>query len=177
MISKEEAVALIGERLEKQPRLVVALDGMSCSGKTTFARALAEKFSGAVVHMDDFFLPRDRFTEEMQTLPGGNIDRARFKTEVLEPLMAGRDFAYRAFSCSSQSLLPDPVPVTGRLILVEGATPCCRTGAPTTTWPSFCRCPRRNSRGGSSCATRPRAWCPSSPAGSQGRRATFPPAT
>ena len=38
MISKEEAVALIGERLEKQPRLVVALDGMSCSGKTTFAQ-------------------------------------------------------------------------------------------------------------------------------------------
>ena len=121
MISKEEAVALIGERLEKQPRLVVAVDGMSCSGKTTFARVLAEKFSGSVVHMDDFFLPRDRFTEEMQTLPGGNIDRARFKTEVLEPLMAGRDFAYRPFSCGSQSLLPDPVPVTGRLVAVEGA--------------------------------------------------------
>ena len=121
MISLEEAAALIGARLETKDRLVVALDGMSCSGKTTFARALAERFSGSVVHMDDFFLPRDRFSEEMQALPGGNMDRDRFKAEVLEPLAAGGDFAYRAFSCGSQALLPDPVPVTGRLILVEGA--------------------------------------------------------
>ena len=121
MISKEEAAALIEGRLEKTDRLVVALDGMSCSGKTTFARALAERFSGSVVHMDDFFLPRDRFTKEMEALPGGNMDRDRFKAEVLTPLAAGGDFTYRAFSCSSQSLLPDPVPVTGRLILVEGA--------------------------------------------------------
>ena len=112
MISKAEAAALIEGRLEKTDRLVVALDGMSCSGKTTFARALAERFSGSVVHMDDFFLPRDRFSEEMQALPGGNMDRDRFKAEVLTPLAAGGDFAYRAFSCSSQSLLPDPVPVT-----------------------------------------------------------------
>ena len=120
-MTKADAVALIAGRLEQTDRLVVALDGMSCSGKTTFARALAERFSGSVVHMDDFFLPRDRFSEEMQALPGGNMDRDRFKAEVLEPLAAGGDFAYRAFSCGSQALLPDPVPVTGRLILVEGA--------------------------------------------------------
>ena len=41
--------------------------------------------------------------------------------EGLTALAAGGDFAYRAFSCGSQALLPDPVPVTGRLILVEGA--------------------------------------------------------
>ena len=121
MITKDEAIALIEARLQKQERVIVALDGMSCSGKSTFAAALAERFSGSVVHMDDFFLPRDRFTAEMQALPGGNMDRDRFKAEVLEPLAAGGDFAYRAFSCGSQALLPDPVPVTGRLILVEGA--------------------------------------------------------
>ena len=66
MITKAEAVALIEGRLEKQERVIVALDGMSCSGKTTFARALAEKFSGSVVYMDDFFLPRDRFTRKVR---------------------------------------------------------------------------------------------------------------
>ena len=121
MISKEEAVALIEGRLQETDRLVVALDGMSGSGKTTFARALADRFDGSVVHMDDFYLPRDRFTEEMQALPGGNIDRDRFKAEALEPLAAGRDFAYRPFSCKEQALLPDRVPVTGRLVIVEGA--------------------------------------------------------
>ena len=121
MISKEEAVALIEGLLEKQDRAIMALDGMSCSGKTTFAQALAEKFSGSVVHMDDFFLPADRFTEEMQALPGGNMDRDRFRAEVLSPLSAGGDFAYAAFSCRDQALLPDKVQVSGRLIVVEGA--------------------------------------------------------
>ena len=121
MISKEEAVALIAGRLEKQERVIVALDGMSCSGKSTFAGALAEKFSGAVVHMDDFFLPADRFTEAMQALPGGNMDRERFQAEVLGPLAEGVDFSYAAFSCRDQALLPDRVNVAGRLVVVEGA--------------------------------------------------------
>ena len=121
MITKAEAVALIEGRLEKQERVIVALDGMSCSGKTTFAGALADRFAGSVVHMDDFFLPRDQFTEERQALPGGNMDRARFQAEVLSPLAAGGDFAYAPFSCQEQALLPDKVPVSGRLIIVEGA--------------------------------------------------------
>ena len=121
MITKEEVAAQIEARLQKQNRLIVALDGMSCSGKTTFAKDLAERFGGSVVHMDDFFLPRNRFTEAMQALPGGNMDRERFRAEVLEPLSRGGDFAYWAFSCAEQALLPDKVPVTGRLIVVEGA--------------------------------------------------------
>ena len=60
MMTKEDVKALIAGQLESRARLVVALDGMSCAGKTTFARELAQRFSGSVVHMDDFFLPRDR---------------------------------------------------------------------------------------------------------------------
>ena len=121
MMTKAEAAALIAGRLEQTDRLVVALDGMSCAGKTTFARELAERFSGSVVHMDDFFLPADRFTEQMQALPGGNMDRARFQAEVLSPLAAGVDFSYAPFSCKEQALLSDKAQVTGRLIVVEGA--------------------------------------------------------
>ena len=106
-MTKADAVALIAGRLEQTDRLVVALDGMSCAGKTTFARELAERFSGSVVHMDDFFLPRERFTVEMQSLPGGNMDRDRFRESVLEPLRAGGDFDYAPFSCAQQALLPD----------------------------------------------------------------------
>ena len=121
MMTKSEAAALIAGRLENQRRLVVALDGMSCSGKTTFAAELAERFSGSTVHMDDFFLPREQFTEEKQALPGGNMDRERFKREVLSPLAAQEAFAYAPFSCSEQALLPDRVLVAGRLVVVEGA--------------------------------------------------------
>ena len=121
MITRDEAVALIERLLETKERVIVALDGMSCSGKTTFAAQLAQKFSGSVVHMDDFFLPADRFTEQMQALPGGNMDRARFQAEVLSPLAAGADFSYAPFSCKEQALLSDKTQVTGRLIVVEGA--------------------------------------------------------
>ena len=38
MITKDEAIALIEARLQKQERVIVALDGMSCSGKSTFAK-------------------------------------------------------------------------------------------------------------------------------------------
>ena len=121
MMTKAEAIALIEGRLEDKDRLIVALDGMSCSGKTTWAAELAERFSGSVVHMDDFFLPADRFTPERQALPGGNMDRERFQAEVLTPLAAGESFAYAPFSCKLQALLPDKVQVSGRLIVVEGA--------------------------------------------------------
>ena len=121
MITKEVAVALIEGRLQQKDRLVVALDGMSCSGKTTFAGELAGRFSGSVIHMDDFCLPRERFTEAMQALPGGNMDRARFEAEALAPLAAGRDFAYAPFSCQLQSILPEQVHVSGPLVVVEGA--------------------------------------------------------
>ena len=121
MITRDEAVALIERLLETKERVIVALDGMSCSGKTTFAAQLAQKFSGSVVHMDDFFLGADRFTEQLQALPGGNMDRARFQAEVLSPLAAGADFSYAPFSCKEQALLSDKTQVTGRLIVVEGA--------------------------------------------------------
>ena len=38
-------------------RAVLAIDGMSASGKTTLAEELAEQFSGSVIHTDDFHLP------------------------------------------------------------------------------------------------------------------------
>ncbi len=121
MITKAEAISLIEGQFEKKERVILALDGMSCSGKTTFAAELARRFSGSVVHMDDFFLGADRFTADLQSLPGGNLDRARFRQEVLGPLAAGADFAYAPFSCREQALLPDRVSVFGRLIVVEGA--------------------------------------------------------
>ena len=129
MISLEEAAARIEGLLQKKERVVVALDGMSCSGKTTFAKALAEKFSGSVVHMDDFFLPRDRFTAEIEDLPGGNMDRARFKAEVLSPLARGGDFAYRAFtSINSMAItsfwIPAPAPCTRWMTSPMTSLPC-----------------------------------------------------
>lgn len=97
-------------------RGILAVEGGSGSGKTTLAGEIADRFGCAVVHMDDFFLPRDRRTDEV----AGNIDRARFVREVLTPLSKGESFNYIAFDCKTQTYRT-PVRITPTpLTVVEG---------------------------------------------------------
>ncbi len=58
MDSSSALESRIAALLAQKPRVLIALDGMSASGKTTLAAALAGRFSScAVVHMDDFTIP------------------------------------------------------------------------------------------------------------------------
>lgn len=110
--------------LAQQPRVLVAIDGMAASGKTTLAKALSSRFpSCAVVHMDDFTVPfEDRYPGYFEdTL--SNADIARFDREVLSPLMRGEDACYRPYRCH-----PDPgfgehivIPADCRVVIIEGA--------------------------------------------------------
>jgi len=116
--------ARIQELIVSKRRVLIALDGMAASGKTTLAAALAESFPNSfVVHMDDFTIPfEDR-------LPGyfdaqiSNADVARFDREVLTPLLEGRTAVYRPYSCHPVPgfLSPVTVPEDARLVIVEGA--------------------------------------------------------
>lgn len=79
---------------------VLAIDGRCGSGKTTFAKKLENEYGFGVVHLDDFFLPIDKRTDENFETIGGNIDKERFMLEVLSKI--GTDFSYRKFSCKTQ---------------------------------------------------------------------------
>ena len=107
--------------LQKQDRVVLAIDGRCGGGKTTLAAALEQRFGCTVLHMDDFFLrPEQRSTERLSA-PGENVDHERFLEEVLAPLSAGQSFTYRPFDCS-QMTLGAPVSVTPTaLTVVEGS--------------------------------------------------------
>jgi len=99
----------------------VAIDGMSCSGKSTLAALLGKVYDCNLFHMDDFFLPRELKTKERLDEPGGNVDYERFRQEVLVGLTEERPFSYRPFSCKSQALV-EPVQVSPKpLNIVEGA--------------------------------------------------------
>ena len=64
--------------LETRSRVLVAVDGNCCAGKTTLAERLRTRLNATVFHMDDFFLqPQMRTAERLQT-PGGNVDAERF---------------------------------------------------------------------------------------------------
>lgn len=121
----EAAFAVISARVEalraNQPRVLIALDGRCCAGKTTAAKRLAAALDADVFHMDDFFLPPPLRTEARLAEPGGNVDAERFLREVLAPLSKGETFAYRRYDCRRDAR-SEPIFVQPRAVsIVEGA--------------------------------------------------------
>ena len=107
--------------LSSRERVLLAIEGGSASGKTTLASALAAAYACPVFHMDDFFLQPAQRTPQRLGQPGGNVDRERFLSEVLQPLRQGRPVAYRAYDCAASAIGPAREMLPGRLNIVEGA--------------------------------------------------------
>ncbi|MBR3640559.1 MAG: uridine kinase [Oscillibacter sp.] len=121
-ILKTDALAPLLAALNRaEGRVILAIDGGSCSGKSTLAAALAERYGGEVFHMDDFYLRPAQRTPERYAEAGGNVDRERFAQEVLEPLRRGERVAYRAFDCHAMTLRPAVSRGTARVRIVEGS--------------------------------------------------------
>ena len=116
-----ELLQAIDERLPRQERLLLAIDGGSASGKTTLAALLAQRYGCPVFHMDDFFLRPEQRTPQRLAEPGGNVDRERFFSEILQPLRQGRPLTYRRYDCQTGQLLPPVLRQAGQLNVIEGA--------------------------------------------------------
>lgn len=116
-----ELLQAIDERLPRQERLLLAIDGGSASGKTTLAALLAQRYGCPVFHMDDFFLRSEQRTPQRLAEPGGNVDRERFFSEVLQPLRQGGPASYRRYDCRTGQLLPPVLRQAGQLNVIEGA--------------------------------------------------------
>jgi len=43
---------------------VIAIAGLSCSGKTTLAQKLSQRFDAPVIALDDYYLPLSEFSFE-----------------------------------------------------------------------------------------------------------------
>lgn len=81
----------------------VAIDGSSGSGKSTLASLLAGVYDCNVFHTDHFFLTPEMRTVERLKETGGNFDYERFKQEVTDGIMSGREFSYRVYNCSKKT--------------------------------------------------------------------------
>lgn len=103
--------------------LLVAVDGMCGSGKTTMGQALQELYGCNLFHMDDFFLRMEQRNPQRYAQAGGNVDYERFLEEVLKPLLAEphRPFRYQVFDCSRWSLGRFVEVEPCRLNIIEGA--------------------------------------------------------
>lgn len=117
----EEIEKLLEKKSGDEGPLLVGIDGRCGAGKSTLGGELAEWFGGTLFHMDDFFLRPEQRTEEWLKEPGGNVDRERFKEEVLERIKAGEEVHYRRYDCRRGELMPEEVILPGKLVIVEGA--------------------------------------------------------
>ena len=101
-------------------KLIVAIDGGSGSGKTTLGELLKEKYSCTVFHTDDFFLQPHQRTPERYAETGGNLDRERFKAEILIPLGRNETVCYQKFDCRTMTLQSPEEVTPEKLIIIEG---------------------------------------------------------
>jgi uridine kinase len=107
--------------LQTQERVLLAIDGNCCAGKTTMAARLGKLLNANVFHLDDYFLQMQMRTPERLSQPGGNVDAERFLQQVLLPASRGEVVKVRRYDCHKERLLP-PVPVQpSRIVLIEGA--------------------------------------------------------
>ena len=125
----EEIFSQIKKRLcqaaaQKQTLAILAIDGRCASGKSTLAAQLAADWGANLFHMDDFYLQPHQRTAERLAEPGGNVDRERFDSEVLQPLRTGQPVAYRRFDCHTFTFDPVRIIEPKQLAIVEGSYAC-----------------------------------------------------
>lgn len=101
--------------------IVVTIDGMSASGKSTLGFYLKEIFECNLFHMDDFFLQDYQYTKERLSEIGGNVDYERFKDEVLIPISKKETVFYRPFSCKTRKIENTIEMPFKRLNIIEGS--------------------------------------------------------
>jgi uridine kinase len=117
----DKLIHRIDELLKQKSLVVCGIDGGCASGKSTLAARLKALYGCNVFSMDDFFLRPHQRTAERLAEPGGNVERERFRAEIIEPLLKGRPFKYRRYDCSTQTLGGEAAVEPHQLNIIEGA--------------------------------------------------------
>jgi len=124
MLKTNDLIQIIKQNMsvEKILPFVVAIDGMSASGKTTLGELLHKEFPESnLFHMDDYFLQPHQRTPERLSEVGGNVDYERFRDEIILHLDDKDGLSCRKFNCQTQ-LLGAEIHVPWKpLVIIEGA--------------------------------------------------------
>ncbi len=111
-LTSDHAIAQIRSRLtgiDARSPVMIAVDGHSAAGKSTFARRLADTLGAAMVPGDDFYRVMDP-AERVRLEPWEGADRyydwERMRDEALDPLRRGRSATYRPYDWGRNALEP-----------------------------------------------------------------------
>jgi uridine kinase len=125
VLTFDQAINQIEERLTGiQPPVVIAVDGRSAAGKSTFAASLAQKLDAAVVPGDDFYRVMDPVDRARLDPRGGAsryFDWERMRDLALKPLRRALPAKYRAYDWHHNTLASDTTIIEPRpIVIVEG---------------------------------------------------------
>lgn len=125
ILASSEAESAIASRvaalLKSKPRVLVAIDGNCCAGKTTLASHLGNQLHANVFHLDDYFLQPHMRTTQRLAQPGGNVDAERFLAEVLLPASRGDTAQVQKYDCHEDVLVPPVAVLPKQIAIIEGA--------------------------------------------------------
>ena len=121
-MNRTELICRIKKFLSHKNTCVIAIDGMSASGKTTLGHELHNLFpNSCLFHMDDYSLQPHQRTPERSFEIGGNVDYERFRTEIINNLQNPNGFTYHIYDCKTQRLGDSLHCPMKPLVIVEGA--------------------------------------------------------
>lgn len=102
----------IGETIKNNPKAIIAIDGMCCSGKSYLAKLISSIYDVQIVHSDDFYLPKVKRSVDWFDIAGGNMN-----IDYLKDCLVRKE--YKPFNCRNQSY-GLKVKIEDKPIIVEG---------------------------------------------------------
>jgi uridine kinase len=121
--SVRAALALL-DRRQRSPVTLLAIDGYSAAGKSSFARLLHQvRPQSTVVHTDDFYRPLPMPDRARLDAADGYLhyyDWQRLEAQVLHPLSHGRVARYQRYDWLTNQLAEWTTVQPDGLVIVEG---------------------------------------------------------
>ncbi|MCI5773934.1 MAG: hypothetical protein MR210_05165 [Erysipelotrichaceae bacterium] len=100
---------------------IIAIDGNCASGKTTLAKQIQSHYpNSAILHIDDFFLPKNQRKATWLEDIAGNIDLRTIK-DLLNQYQKDHFIAYQPFDCHQQAYKEGITIDHPSFLIVEGS--------------------------------------------------------
>jgi uridine kinase len=114
----DEVVAEVSRLRRTRRRAVVAISGYAGSGKSTLARDLVEAVDRTTRLRGDDFLDPER--SHLRSADWDGVDRARMRTEVLDPFRRDQTVRFHPYDWEARRLGPATALPPATVVVVDG---------------------------------------------------------